>query len=80
MVRAAGALLESHFADESANPGSSALFRVPLNYGTNIGSNPYAYPPLKPNPDGSTPLGADGWYPDFSRAASAGSGATSTRT
>ena len=68
VVRAAGALLESRFADESANPGLSALFRVPLNYGTNLGSNPYSYPPLKPNPDGSTPLGADGWYPDFSRA------------
>jgi alpha-glucosidase len=67
-VRDAGALLENRFADDSPDPGPPASFRVGLNYGTNLGSNPYAYPPLMPNADGSTPLNVDGWYPDLSRA------------
>ena len=80
VVRAAGALLESRFADESANPGSSALFRVPLNYGTNLGSNPYSYPPSSPTPTGAPRWGPTGGTPISPAPAPAGSGATSTGT
>lgn len=49
------------------------LFTGRLNYGTNNRVNPYhyppfgAYPPLAPNRDDATPLGASGNYPDFGR-------------
>ncbi len=44
------------------------LFVGKVNYGENNGSNPYPYPPLKPNSQGMTPLGASGYYTDLGRA------------
>ncbi|MEE4946589.1 TIM-barrel domain-containing protein [Pseudomonas alliivorans] len=45
----------------------SSLFVGEENYGVNYGSNPYPYPPLKPDGSGSTQLGAGGYYPDLGR-------------
>ena len=44
------------------------LFVGTVSYGSNRGSNPYPYPPLIPNRDGVTPLGATCNYPDLGRA------------
>jgi len=44
---------------------SPDLYEGGVNYGFNYGNNPYPYPPLSPNRDGSTPLTARGNYPDF---------------
>ncbi len=60
-----GALIYNTYAGQGPNPG---LFIGKVNYGENNGSNPYPYPPLKPNADGMTPLGAYGNYPDLGRA------------
>jgi alpha-glucosidase len=48
-------------------PGDS-LFSASISYGANRGINPYPYPPLVPNRDGVTPLGAEINYPDLGRA------------
>jgi len=44
------------------------LFSAAVSYGANRGFNPYPYPPLAPNRDGVTPLGAEMNYPDLGRA------------
>jgi alpha-glucosidase len=67
-MRAAGALLERSFADQPPVPPPVPPYIGHVNYGTNFGSNPHAYPPLRPGPDGTTPLGANGRYSDYSRA------------
>jgi alpha-glucosidase len=46
---------------------SPNLYMGGVNYGINIGNNPYSYPPLQPNRYGVTPLTAGGYYPDFGR-------------
>jgi alpha-glucosidase len=43
------------------------LFATNVSYGANRGVNPYLYPPLTPNRDGVTPLGAGINYPDLGR-------------
>ena len=43
------------------------LFATNVSYGANRGVNPYLYPPLAPNRDGVTPLGAGVNYPDLGR-------------
>ena len=43
------------------------LFAANVSYGANRGVNPYLYPPLVPNRDGVTPLGAGINYPDLGR-------------
>jgi alpha-glucosidase len=40
-----------------------------VSYGENDGTNPYPYPPLKPNNQGVIPLGATGNYSDYGKAA-----------
>ena len=45
----------------------SGLFAATISYGANRGVNPYRYPPLTPNRDGVTPLGATINYPDLGR-------------
>ncbi|MBK8907014.1 MAG: DUF4968 domain-containing protein [Rhodospirillales bacterium] len=61
----AGALIFNTYAGQGPNRN---LFVGRVNYGENNGSNPYQYPPLKPNAQGMTPLGASGNYPDLGRA------------
>jgi alpha-glucosidase len=51
-------------AGEGVDP---SLFEGRVNYGMNFGTNPYRYPPLQPNNQGYTPLGATGSFPDFQR-------------
>ena len=46
---------------------SARLFSAMVSYGADRGFNPYAYPPLVPNRDGVTPLGARMNYPDIGR-------------
>ncbi|MES2774015.1 MAG: TIM-barrel domain-containing protein [Bacteroidota bacterium] len=57
--------------DMRAGQGTPApgdvLYQGTVSYGMNMGSNPYPVPPIKPNGQGNTPLGATGYYPDFSR-------------
>jgi alpha-glucosidase len=43
------------------------LFAATISYGANRGVNPYRYPPLTPNREGVTPLGATINYPDLGR-------------
>jgi alpha-glucosidase len=43
------------------------LFAASISYGANRAVNPYSYPPLAPNRDGVTPLGAGINYPDLGR-------------
>jgi alpha-glucosidase len=43
------------------------LFAASISYGANRGVNPYRYPPLTPNREGVTPLGATINYPDLGR-------------
>jgi alpha-glucosidase len=45
----------------------SRLFAATISYGANRGVNPYRYPPLTPNREGVTPLGATINYPDLGR-------------
>ena len=47
-------------------PGAG-LFSANVSYGADRGFNPYRYPPLVPNRDGVTPLGARMNYPDIGR-------------
>lgn len=58
-------LIYDTLAGQGPNPN---LFIGQVSYGMNQGSNPYNYPPLMPNRNGATPLGALGNYPDFGRA------------
>jgi alpha-glucosidase len=46
---------------------AAGLFAASVAYGANRGVNPYRYPPLVPNRDGVTPLGARVNYPDLGR-------------
>ena len=57
-------LLYNTRANAGENPD---LFVGQVSYGTNQGTNPYPYPPLTPNAQGFTPLGALGYYSDFGR-------------
>jgi alpha-glucosidase len=50
-------------AGQGPNPN---LFVGQVSYGSNFGSNPYPYPPLKPS-QGAVPLGALGNYSDYGR-------------
>lgn len=59
---AADALLYDTRSDEGPSP---SLYRDQVSYGMNLGNNPYPYPPLRPNSQGNTPLGATGNYCDF---------------
>lgn len=61
----AGGLIYDTLAGQGPNP---QLYRGQVSYGDNAGSNPYPYPPLRPNSAGVTPLGALGNYPDLGRA------------
>ena len=62
------------FNTRQNGPINSHLFQGRINYGSNpapggpLRHNPFPYPPLKPNPDGITALGAYGNYPDLGRA------------
>ena len=67
-IRAAGGLLSDVRAGQGGNPN---LFGGDVSYGENDGSNPYPYPPLVPNRDGITPLGAHGNYSDYALGAAA---------
>ena len=54
----------------TSGPGGEpgvGLFAANVSYGANRGVNPYLYPPLAPNRDGVTPLGAGINYPDLGR-------------
>lgn len=53
---------------ENNGPPNPTLYRGQVSYGSNLGNNPYAYPPLRPNNDGHTPLGATGNYCNFGLA------------
>ena len=63
-------LLESgcllHDVRAGREPGAT-LFSAAVSYGADRGLNPYRYPPLVPNRDGVTPLGARMNYPDLGR-------------
>jgi alpha-glucosidase len=48
------------------NP-STDFFEGTVDYGLNLGSNPFRSFPYNPNPDGSVELEADGYYPDLGR-------------
>ncbi|MFO1129618.1 MAG: glycoside hydrolase family 31 protein [Rhodospirillales bacterium] len=61
----AGCLLQDIRAGQQAP--ADRLFSAAVSYGANRGSNPYPYPPLIPNRDGVTPLGAEMNYPDLGR-------------
>jgi alpha-glucosidase len=61
-----GGLLFDTRAGEGESPN---LFEGQVSYGQNSGNNPYPYPPLHPNNDGMTPLGAFGNYPNLGAAA-----------
>jgi alpha-glucosidase len=63
-ILAINGLIHDTMEGEEPNPD---LFRGQVSYGVNRGSNPYPYPPLQPNRDGMTPLGAPGNYPDLGR-------------
>ncbi len=62
---AAGGLIYDTLAGQGP---SHVLYRGQVSYGDNPGTNPYPYPPLTPNANGVTPLGAFGSYPDFGRS------------
>jgi alpha-glucosidase len=63
LLQAGGLLYDARAGRE---PGGD-LFVGTVSYGSNRGSNPYRYPPLIPNRDGVTPLGATCNYPDIGR-------------
>jgi len=60
----AGCLL--HDIRAGGEPGAG-LFSALVSYGADRGFNPHPYPPLVPNRDGVTPLGARMNYPDIGR-------------
>ena len=53
----------------AAGGESPELFLGMEDYGTNLGTNPFPYPPLAPDAQGQTPLGAAGYYPDLGNPA-----------
>jgi alpha-glucosidase len=61
LLQASGLLYDARAGREPEND----LFVGTVSYGSNRGSNPYPYPPLVPNRDGVTPLGATCNYPDL---------------
>lgn len=61
-MKAAGGLIFNTRFQGGANPD---FFQGQVSYGDNGGSNPYPYPPLKPNANGITPLGSTGNYSDY---------------
>lgn len=61
----AGALLYDVRAGSGQD--TAELFAAGVSYGADRGYNTYAYPPLVPNRDGVTPLGATMNYPDIGR-------------
>lgn len=63
----AGALLADVRAGRESGGGTPELFAAGVSYGADRGFNPYSYPPLVPNRDGVTPLGATMNYPDIGR-------------
>lgn len=64
----AGALLADVRAGREDDGGAlPELFAAAVSYGADRGFNPYSYPPLVPNRDGVTPLGATMNYPDIGR-------------
>lgn len=75
-IAAVGGLVYDVRAGRSADAATDnvRLFTGRLNYGSNNRVNPYhyppygAYPPLAPNRNDATPLGASGNYPDLGRA------------
>ena len=69
-MSAAGALLANNYANgENPNPSATdPTYLGHVSYGTNSGINPFKYPPLMPDAQGNTPLGASGRYSDYSRA------------
>jgi alpha-glucosidase len=65
-ARLSGLQQDAFLYDTVANSGENAnRFIGNEAYGTNLGTNPYPYPPLKPNDQGQTQLGSYGFYPDF---------------
>lgn len=63
----AGALLADVRAGRENGGGAPELFSAGVSYGADRGFNPYSYPPLVPNRDDVTPLGATMNYPDIGR-------------
>ncbi len=61
----AGALLYDVRAGSGQD--TAELFAAGVSYGADRGYNTYSYPPLVPNRDGVTPLGATMNYPDIGR-------------
>jgi alpha-glucosidase len=53
------------YQDFAGQPTSTDLYVGMVSYGDNYGTNPYPYPPLKPNNQGVTPLGAPGNYTNY---------------
>jgi alpha-glucosidase len=64
-LRTANALIANNFAGQP--PGAPQLYEGGVNYGLNLGNNPYvnAYPPVPKNRNGSIPLRSPGNYPDL---------------
>jgi alpha-glucosidase len=61
-MKASNSLLFDTKAGQGESPN---LYVGTVSYGDNAGSNPYPYPPLKPNAQGVTPLGSNGNYSDY---------------
>jgi alpha-glucosidase len=68
-LEAANAFIAKNFAGQP--PGAPQLYAGGVNYGMNLGNNPYinAYPPVPANRNGGVPLTSPGNYPDFGLAA-----------
>jgi alpha-glucosidase len=68
-LAAANAFIANNFFGQT--PGAPLLYAGGVNYGMNLGNNPYinAYPPVPANRDGGVPLTSPGNYPDFGLAA-----------
>ena len=64
----------------SSGASRSRLFAATISYGANRGVNPYRYPPLTPNREGVTPLGATINYLTSAVPTCEPSGVVSTRT
>jgi len=68
-LRQAGVLLTNSRARSGSVPNKKEegdpAYGAGVNYGFNLGSNPYKYPPLRINREGKIPLAATGYYPDF---------------
>jgi alpha-glucosidase len=65
-ARLSGLQQNAFLYDTVANSGEDPdHFIGDESYGTDFGTNPYPYPPLKPNEQDQTQLGSYGFYPDF---------------